>query len=167
MSDVFFGATPFHLLGACAPASGISQAIPKPNISTSITPSTISTQTSEPPPNGDWVISVPSIMENKTATLNGYLLVKPGGSLALRNSKLMINCTRDGADGISVEPGSSIFIDHTTIASTSQYRFSFVVKGDSFKMQDSSLRGCGWGRPYLHMTQRKRSLLENRKGRFN
>jgi parallel beta-helix repeat protein len=101
-----------------------------------------------PPTEGDWIITSPSTFQDKIATINGNLLVKSGGSLTMKNSKLAINCTSNGQYGIKVEPGCSMIIDQSTISSANNFSFTFLVRESHFEMRASSLQGCGGGVNY-------------------
>lgn len=96
---------------------------------------------------GHWIVTGDEVVENKTITLDGNLIVKSRGSLTMRNVTLRLNCHYDGQYRIVVEPGGSMFINRSNItAADLEHRFAFIVKGDAFVMRDSELHGCGWGR---------------------
>jgi parallel beta-helix repeat protein len=114
--------------------------------STSPTSATISVTPVTPPSKGDWTVTKQQIVEDKTISLNGNLILKKGSSLTLRNVKLVLNCTYNGEYGISAEPGSSLFIYGCVItAADLEHHFSFTVEGSAFEMINSELHGSGWG----------------------
>ena len=91
---------------------------------------------------GDWIVTDEELVENKTITLDGNLIVKDGGSLTLRNVTLRINSKYDEQYGISVEPEGSLFIYNSNIAPTDPaHSFSFTVDRANFAMKNSELRG--------------------------
>lgn len=98
-----------------------------------------------PPLEGDWIVTGDEVVENKTITLDGNLIVRNRGSLTLRNVTLTINNSYAGQYRISAEPGGSMFVLGSNItAADLEHKFSFVVKKATFAMRNSELRGCGW-----------------------
>lgn len=101
---------------------------------------------SQPPPGGDWIVTGTEAVENEAITLDGNLIVKPGGSLTLRNVTLTIDCQYDGQYRIEVEPGGSLFVEGSEISAASlAHGFAFAVDGSAFEMEDSEVHGVGWG----------------------
>jgi len=96
------------------------------------------------PSTGDWIVTGMEVAENRNISLDGNLIIKPGGSLILRNVTLTLIVQYNGQHGISVEEGGSMFIYDCNISSTTENRFSFVAKGNSFVMRNSELHGVGW-----------------------
>jgi parallel beta-helix repeat protein len=129
-----------------------------------------------PPDSGDWIITSPTTVENGTGTLNGNLVIKSGGSLTMKNAKLVINGKKDGDIGISVGSGGSLFIYQSTITSVNPKkrgrvtgfiaespRFYFKVKDAKFEMKDSEIWGAGWAEPFSNV-EIGGLLLQNVKG---
>jgi hypothetical protein len=100
---------------------------------------------SQPPTNGDWIITGEEILENQTITLNGNLIVENGGSLALTNINLIINNTYKGQYLIEAKPGSSLAIYNSEIHPCNlEYGFRIIVENASFELVCSDLRGFGY-----------------------
>lgn len=98
------------------------------------------------PSHTHWIVTGDEVVENKTITLDGNLVVKAGGSLTMRNVTLEVNCQYDGQYKIEVKPKGSMFIYNSTISAVdSEHRFTFAVGGSAFEMKNSELHGVGWG----------------------
>lgn len=96
------------------------------------------------PAQGNWVVAGTQVVQNESVTLNGNLTVQSGGNLTLRNVNLAMNVHSDGQYWISVEPGGSLYIFSSKIASGDQsHRFSFIVNGTNFVLQGSTLQFAG------------------------
>ncbi|MFO7992507.1 MAG: right-handed parallel beta-helix repeat-containing protein [Thermoplasmata archaeon] len=111
-----------------------------------------------PPVNGDWNITVDTVVENETILLNGNLTVQNGASLTFENVTLLMNCTASAQWKIDIRNGSTFTIldldyDNTTsedasviTAVDSNYNFLFLVREQAvFEMRNSNLHECGQG----------------------
>jgi parallel beta-helix repeat protein len=84
----------------------------------------------EPPIEGDWVISDTTLKNDTLIRLKGNLIVKDGGTLNLDNVTMKFNCEQDGQYGIDIQYGGLFFVDNSTINPVkSQFTFRFEVNG--------------------------------------
>jgi len=99
------------------------------------------------PTSGDWVVTGEEVVENKTVTLEGNLIVKSGGNLTLRSVNLSVKSSYIGQYQISAEQNSSIYIYDSTIMPTDErYGPSFRVEGAKLVLKGNTLqatRGTG------------------------
>ncbi|MDE1858014.1 MAG: hypothetical protein KGI26_02970, partial [Thaumarchaeota archaeon] len=96
------------------------------------------------PLQGNWVVSGAQTVQNESITLDGNLTVENGGSLTLRNVTLVVDSSYDDQYGIQVLQGGSMFIYNSTIKpGASSKRFTFVVEGNDFVIEGTSLQGVG------------------------
>jgi parallel beta-helix repeat protein len=85
------------------------------------------------------------VVKNRSLVINGNLVVKAHGNLTLKNVTLVMNNEYAGQYGISVEQGGSMSIYYSKISPADlKNRFTFAVKGNSFVMKNTELRGVGW-----------------------
>jgi Periplasmic copper-binding protein (NosD) len=97
------------------------------------------------PAQGNWVITGKKVVRNESITLDGNLTIESGGNLTLINAVLILNVQHDGEYGISVASGGSLYIYNSTIEpASSANRFTFLVYGDAFVMEGTTLKGVGW-----------------------
>jgi len=94
------------------------------------------------PAQGDWIVVGEVVVENRTITLDGNLLVMRGSSLTLRGVTLIFRSSYIGQYGISAEPGSSLYIYNSTIIPTDErYGPTLTVTDAKFVMKNSRLQG--------------------------
>lgn len=123
----------------------------------------------EPPALGDWSIRNQQIVEGRTMTLNGNIIVKDQGSLTLRNATLSLNSEHGYQHAILVEPGGTLLIYDSIISpSTPAMGFSIIVNSpSSFVLKGSELRGLGLGgddQQYgLRVVRADKAVIENNK----
>ena len=95
----------------------------------------------------DFIVETNLVLRDTVIILSGNLLVKNGGNLELDGVALKMNCQADGQFKIAVEPGGemSILNNSTIEALNPEFHYAFSVRGLSFTMKNSTLRGVGWG----------------------
>lgn len=116
-----------------------------------------------PPKDGDWDITVDTVVENETIVLNGNLTVYDGASLTFRNVTLVMNSSAGGSTvedfyHIEVQRGGTMRIldqdgdnntiddsSNITLKNTSSYYWFRVRNGSNFTMKNSELHNCGGG----------------------
>lgn len=95
--------------------------------------------------------------ESVVIVLDGNLTIESGGSLALSNVTLMVDCSFDGEHRIEVKGGGSLYINDTdgepstrgdasnitALNSSNSYLF-WVDSGAVFQMNNSELHYCGY-----------------------
>ncbi len=98
----------------------------------------------QPPPSGDWVVTGNEVIQSESIVLNGNLTVQSGGNLTLKNVVLTINSQYSGQYGILVQPGGSLYVYNSNItAGNLANRYTFVVNGNNFVMENSQVHGVG------------------------
>ncbi|MGA1974786.1 MAG: NosD domain-containing protein [Conexivisphaerales archaeon] len=84
------------------------------------------------------------LIQSESIVLNGNLTVQSGGNLSLENVVLTINSQYSGQNGILVQPGGSLYIYNSDItAGNSANRYTFVVNGNNFVIENSQVYGVG------------------------
>ncbi|MHA2232608.1 MAG: hypothetical protein ACXAB4_08945, partial [Candidatus Hodarchaeales archaeon] len=67
------------------------------------------------PQNDDWVITIPTVLENQSHIVNGNMLITASGSLTLRNVTLQINSTYWEYYNLTVHSQGQLFLENSTI----------------------------------------------------
>jgi chitodextrinase len=114
----------------------------------------------EPPQDGDWVVTDDTVITDRHVLLNGNLTVKTTGRLTLENVSLELNNTRPGKLRIIVDKGARLTVrdkdgdpgttgDASVIQSTrasAQYQW-ICEEGSVLRISASVIRhaGAGWG----------------------
>ncbi len=93
----------------------------------------------EPPTEGDWIISDITLKTETSISLNGSIIVLEGGTLTLDNIRINFNCEWDGQYGINIHTGGKLNLYDSNIEPDNyQYSFKFEVYG-SMDMNNSSV----------------------------
>lgn len=81
---------------------------------------------------------------NETIVLDHDLAVDNGTLVRMENVTLVVNSTRDGGVKIEVLDGGSLFLNNSSVISNGKAYNFFVYPTGTFRMQDSTFRGCGY-----------------------
>ena len=96
-----------------------------------------------PPESGNWTIYDTTIVEGETLVINGSVNVY--GTLVLKNSKIYINCSYNGENGINTFPGANLTLRNTLISAyNTSNAYLFIVNGSAFYAEDSVIEYCGY-----------------------
>jgi PKD repeat protein len=101
-------------------------------------------QNCNPPASGDWVVTVETVCASEDLVVNGNVTVQ--SKLELIDTTLSFDNDATAGYNLSAEPGSELYINGSTINSTTNDTF-FAILVDvnvQFSMNDSVVDGAGW-----------------------
>ena len=115
---------------------------------------------------GNWEVTGEEVRQDEVIWLKGNLTVKSGGNLTFLNVTLVMDCSRPGEFGITVETGAEMnVLDGSSITSPRANYWFHVQAGASFRMEDSALAKCGCtgqpGVPPGLLIEASNTLVEN------
>ena len=109
----------------------------------------------EPPADGDWVVSDSTTIVGVDFILNGSVIVEPTGRLTLVDVVLRLNCSYPGEFNVTVEPGGELYmsdLDHdpatttdATVVTSSRgaHYLWFSRAGSKLRISASVVQDCG------------------------
>jgi hypothetical protein len=113
---------------------------------------------------GDYIVGGHDSYSGDTLTVNGNVVVNPGGWLELTNTDLIINCSSDGEYRIFVDNGGRMTMNGGSISAfDSDYRYKVELRGTSTIEGVTVTDTWGVGQPF-DATTGNNPTLSNAKG---
>ncbi|MCE4600913.1 MAG: Ig-like domain-containing protein [Desulfurococcales archaeon] len=91
---------------------------------------------------GDLVIANTTTLRNRVLTIQGSLIIEPGGKLILENSTIILDETKDFQYNVTVK-GELDLNDNSKINTTSGYKYTVYVDNGTLTINNSALENIG------------------------
>ncbi len=93
---------------------------------------------------GKWTVTGTEVNQSESILLTGNLTIESGGNLTLEHDLLYVQSSYSGQNGITVEPGGSLYVYDSNITSYTKFKFNFDSSGSNLVMKGSSLSDIGY-----------------------